>query len=179
MAVDFDLQYKGEACEINDLGHRVLISTEKQKFSYAFASIKAKHVRCGEGVLQIGITKFTYEQSPGVEEEVQAFCSRFGNTQVVSDSVTPPGSSHEGTRLPAVKSAQSERSRGLAIARTVRRMTSLFIFLALAGCVAYGLLAYPRSAAIVSAIVLGIIVLFQGLLILMVAQYIIARLSEE
>ena len=178
MAVNFDLQYKGEACEINDLGHRVLISTEKQEFSYAFASIKAKHVRCGEGVLQIGITKFSYEKSPSVEAEVQAFCSRFGKTQVVSDSVTPPGSSHEGMRQPAVRSVQSERSRGLAIAKTVRGMTSLFILLAFAGCVAYGYFGYPKNEAIAIAIAAGVIVLFQGLLILMVAQYIIAKLTD-
>lgn len=72
----------------------------------------------------------------------------------------------------------TERLKGLALAKAVRGMTQLFIALSIVGCVIIAWAGRWEADAIGFAIGLGVIALFQCLLILMVAQYIIARLDN-
>lgn len=200
MAKDFEFEVSrggGQKYILRNDGTRAIASSSSGTLFYEYTKFRPEDIKTKDGVLSIGAgqhNKFAYDDTQSVRDEIEIFRSNFVgdqnmgqlqttgsawlSTQISSGSST---GAHSGSAQSSAK-ARAERGKGVSIAETVSAMTMLFMGLAiiLSLVVAFQKDQYGEFSATNVGIAIGfaIAAIFQGLLVLMIAQYIIAKLTE-
>lgn len=203
MAKDFDFEVSrggGQKYHLRNDGTRAVASSSSGTLFFEYSRYKPEEITADDGVLSIGAgrhNKFAYDDTKFVRDEIEKFRSNFtggsGNQNVGHLRTT--GSSWESTQSTLESSsgsqsavvqvsarAKGERRKGVSIAESVSAMTKLFMVLAviLSLFIAFQKDQYGEfsSANIGIAIGFAVAAIFHGLLVLMVAQYIVAKLTD-
>jgi len=200
MAKNFEFEVSrggGQKYVLRNDGTRAIASSSSGTLFFDYKKFGPEDIKTKDGVLTIGAgqhNKFVYDDTQSVRDEIEIFRSNFVGDQHMGQlrttgsawlsTQTSSGSSsraHSGSAQSSAK-ARAERGKGVSIAETVSAMTMLFMGLAiiLSLVVAFQKDQYGEFSATNVGIAIGfsIAAIFQGLLVLMIAQYIIAKLTD-
>ena len=203
MAKDFEFEVSrggGQKYLLRNDGKRAVASSSSGTLFFEYSRFKPEEITAEDGVLSIGEgrhNKFAYDDTKYVRDEIEKFRNNFiggsgsqnvGNSRTTGsswDSTRTASESGGGSQSPGVQvsaKAKGERRKGVSIAESVSAMTKVFMALAviLSLVIAFQKDQYGEVSGTNIGIAIGfaIAAIFQGLLVLMIAQYIIAKLTD-
>lgn len=159
-------------------GNRAIASAGVGTLFFPYKDFELSEISAENGVLMIGHNRnrFEYEGTQSVREEIETFRNNF-----TDGSQIQTGEPQSSVAKSSAK-ANSERRKGVAVATSVSAMTKFFMALALIGSIVLALqkdqLGEVSSTNVGFGIGIAAVAVFQGLFVLMIAQYAIAKLSD-